>query len=499
MSAAAELRDGALELRIVRDLLQHGGKGLGRYDDSGISVDSFSHPIYREVFRLASDLDAEGQAVHALSIAQAAAGADLSLDRLSGLEGAFEPVLDAASLRKVGERLNALARARAAASVWEQGIARVTDRPEAVDSIVEHVNEALRQRGAEGAPEWPDDVSIGQLVSRGAFLVEPLVPANGTTTIFGPPGGGKTFAAIGLALATAHGEASWLGLPVRRHGAVLYLAAEGHGHLSDRIQAWKEAHGVKPTQVLGVHFETGVPALDTEQAVSKLLPRIRRLRPVLIVVDTLARHFAGQSENDSACMGAFVRGCDRLRDAAGGAAVVILHHPAKGMGSGERGSSALRGAMDSMIEVTKAETSLTLTCSKTKDAAAWAPIDAELRASGRSAVLVPTQFEPQTRLAGPSTLMLRTLVETFGADGADSNELRDVLSQLSRSSFYRARTDLKDRGLVAEVRGRLQPTPAGRLEERHLPRSESPEVEPGTLPTISGSIPRQIPTPSGHV
>jgi hypothetical protein len=69
-------------------------------------------------------------------------------------------------------------------------------------------------------------------------------------------------------------------------------------------------------------------------------------------------------------MGRAVAGLDRLKTAFG-AFVLVIHHTTKGGGS-ERGSSALRGAADVMIECEASENlngpAVTLKCSKMKDA-----------------------------------------------------------------------------------------------------------------------------------
>jgi hypothetical protein len=70
---------------------------------------------------------------------------------------------------------------------------------------------------------------------------------------------------------------------------------------------------------------------------------------VLVVIDTLAR-CARIEENSSSDMGEVVAACDRIR-AETSAAVLLIHHPGKEAKKGARGSSALRAAVDSEIEV----------------------------------------------------------------------------------------------------------------------------------------------------
>ena len=71
----------------------------------------------------------------------------------------------------------------------------------------------------------------------------------------------------------------------------------------------------------------------------------------LIVIDTLARAFAGGNENASEDMGALVRNMDQIREATG-ANVLFIHHSGKDQAKGARGHSSLRAAIDTEIEVT---------------------------------------------------------------------------------------------------------------------------------------------------
>jgi hypothetical protein len=69
----------------------------------------------------------------------------------------------------------------------------------------------------------------------------------------------------------------------------------------------------------------------------------------LVIIDTLAR-CASIDENSSHGMGQVVAACDRIRRETN-ASVLITHHTGKDPSNGARGSSALRAAVDSEIEV----------------------------------------------------------------------------------------------------------------------------------------------------
>ncbi|MBX9265093.1 helicase RepA family protein, partial [Klebsiella pneumoniae] len=93
-------------------------------------------------------------------------------------------------------------------------------------------------------------------------------------------------------------------------------------------------------------------------------------KPVqLIVIDTLARCFGGNDENDAKDMGAFIEGCDTIKRETG-ATVLVVHHSGKDDTKGARGSSAFRAALDAEFNVRREGDggAIILTCTKVKDA-----------------------------------------------------------------------------------------------------------------------------------
>jgi hypothetical protein len=88
--------------------------------------------------------------------------------------------------------------------------------------------------------------------------------------------------------------------------------------------------------------------------------------PALVVIDTLARCFDGD-ENLQEDMGRFIGGVDRLRRDFN-ATVVVVHHTRLGADR-ERGSTAFRGAADTMVHCERLnDTELEISCNKQKDA-----------------------------------------------------------------------------------------------------------------------------------
>ena len=99
-----------------------------------------------------------------------------------------------------------------------------------------------------------------------------------------------------------------------------------------------------------------------------------KLQPGLVVIDTLARSFVGGDENSATDMGELVDAVQRIQTEVK-CAVILVHHTGKkgGPQTQERGSSALRGAMDTMVRVGMSKRVVTISCDKQKDAEPFDP------------------------------------------------------------------------------------------------------------------------------
>lgn len=204
------------------------------------------------------------------------------------------------------------------------------------------------------------------------YLVKGVLPADALAAVYGPSGSFKSFWAIDVACHVASGKA-WDGSSVTR-GAVLYVVGEGGVGVPRRICAWERAKN--DGQQLRNLYRVEMPVfLANESQQEQLILAANKVKqetgePVrLIVVDTVARCFGGADENRAADMGAFIAGCDKVK-AATGATVLLVHHTGKDIERGGRGSSALRGALDTEFFIMRENDdglAITLTCTKQKD------------------------------------------------------------------------------------------------------------------------------------
>jgi len=327
------------------------------------------------------------------------------------------------------------------------------------------------------------DVELEQLPPM-AWLADGILPLGGLAAIYGAPGAGKSFLSLDLAFSIGTGV-SWCGREIV-HGGALYVAGEGDAGLSQRIVAWKSAH-----RVLGEAVGVGVitdpidllKPLDVARIVTAAkAPHVGQpLR--LIVIDTLARAMVGGDENDTRDMSTVIAAADRIRDETG-AAVLLVHHTSKNSDQ-ERGSSALRGAVDTLLFCEDGDDGRQLVCAKQKDAEAFSPIPFRLVAGHGSCVVQaadsPEVAREQAGVMNPKRFQaLRVLRESFTDRGATTTEWFEA-SNLTRRTFFRTRTWLVDAGYVAEGSrgGRYTVTLSGKVAQLPSATGAKPVPTPG--------------------
>ena len=191
------------------------------------------------------------------------------------------------------------------------------------------------------------------------YIIKGLLAPGDLAVLFGPPGAGKSLIAPYLAHAVAAGR-SIFGRRVRQ-GVVLYVAAEDGAGMKLRATALRALHGdadglrivAEPVDLMG-------DGITNTADLGDLHTIARSLGAVLIVLDTLAAAFPALDENDGRSMGRVVKVLRDLgapAEAEGaeptwqGAAVMAVHHAAKGGGTTPRGHGVLDGAADVTLRI----------------------------------------------------------------------------------------------------------------------------------------------------
>lgn len=270
--------------------------------------------------------------------------------------------------------------------------------------------------------------------------------------LFGPTGIGKTFVTLSMAAAITTGGA-WQGHEVRQ-APVLYVIAEGVSGLAPRVTAWQR-HEQLYTVAPIVWLPQAVNLLD-RVAVGALITLATEIEPALVVVDTLARCMVGADENSAKDIGVVVENLERIRRATS-ACVLAVHHTGKDETAGARGHSALKGAMDTELELTGDADHLVLTATKQRNSPEGIIGRYRLLPIADSVVLAPA-----TSSAGVSSRdmhALETLASIDTGYGIASTIWRDACDPkvVAARTFYRARKQLIDDALAANVGTDKQP------------------------------------------
>lgn len=180
------------------------------------------------------------------------------------------------------------------------------------------------------------------------YLIDGLLAEGELSVLWAAPKSGKTFIALRLAFGLACGVGMW-GRAVSPGAKVLLVAAEGQGGLKKRVDALAEELGEDDNAFLVLAQAPNINSPDNE--LDTLIQIVRDHDIALVILDTLARTFGDADENSAKDMGIFVKNIDQIRHQTK-AHVLVIHHSTK-EGQTARGSSALEGAADIILKVTK--------------------------------------------------------------------------------------------------------------------------------------------------
>lgn len=261
------------------------------------------------------------------------------------------------------------------------------------------------------------------------YLIDDVLDLGAMAVTYGDSNVGKTYVVLDQARCVAAGV-DWNGHKVKK-GLVVYVAAEGGRGFRKRIAAFRKHHGIDKLPFALVPCPIDLHATPGDsRALIDLVKEAEAAAGepcVLIVVDTLARAMGAGDENTSVDMGLLVRHCDRLR-AATGATVNLIHHTGKDKARGARGSSALRAATDTEIEIDNGVVSV----QKQRDMARAEPMHFQLtgvaigqRADGREVTACVVEWvaasEFENRIS-PAAAELMAVIEEIVAARADTGE-----------------------------------------------------------------------------
>jgi hypothetical protein len=183
------------------------------------------------------------------------------------------------------------------------------------------------------------------------WLVEDLIVKHSVNMIFGKSGSTKSFLALHMALALSHKREFFdLGSDVDAHVPVIYVALEGKSGMKNRLKGYHQWFSEdKPKDFYISDFN---PVLTQDATVDAFIEQTKKLGVIdpLIIIDTYNQATPSMNENDAGQTGAVMKNCQKMVKELG-ATVLIVHHSNKSEDGDYRGSSAIHGAMDTMLKV----------------------------------------------------------------------------------------------------------------------------------------------------
>ncbi len=187
-------------------------------------------------------------------------------------------------------------------------------------------------------------------LQRRKYLIKHWLDEGALSVVYGASNSGKTFFALDIASHISLGW-KWRGHNTK-DGSVIYIAGEGAGGISERLEAFRLHHEIDDYGELFI-LRSALTLSGEDANIDDFISLLEDIpNKKLIIVDTLARNMGAGDENSTKDMNEFVRQCDKLRDETG-AHVMIIHHTGKEEGRGARGSSALKAAIDTEIAITQ--------------------------------------------------------------------------------------------------------------------------------------------------
>lgn len=187
-----------------------------------------------------------------------------------------------------------------------------------------------------------------------AHVIKGVVALGESVVIAGPPKSGKSALVTDLLAAVALGE-DWRGYRSRRRVGALYVALERGTDVTRMLRAQAAR---RDTDRLPVAVARGLVNLLDPDSVDILTDTVRTASEALgvevgiVVVDTIAKALAagGGDEDRARDMGRALANLSRLRDVTG-VSTICIAHTSKSEEGGPRGSSALVGDADLVVQI----------------------------------------------------------------------------------------------------------------------------------------------------
>jgi hypothetical protein len=255
-----------------------------------------------------------------------------------------------------------------------------TDEPASLtdDALAERIHDTapVPQPSAKPVPGIYRAVQAWAPRPAREFVVDGLLWRGDLAVLYGEGGIGKTYAMVDMAVAVAMAE-PWLDLPVTPGKTLLVDEESGQNRILDRLERTMRGHGIAPGTDVPI-FATSFASWDLRAKgdARRLCGLVTETQAQLVIIDALVDVMLGGDENAVKDVQPIFHNL-RLVAQTTGAAIVVMHHANKG--GNQRGSSAIRGAVETVLCLSRQDSEghvLRLEAEKMRDSA---PIKVGLR------------------------------------------------------------------------------------------------------------------------
>lgn len=179
------------------------------------------------------------------------------------------------------------------------------------------------------------------------YIVENIVAEGSVNLWYGQWGSKKTWSAIDLGVCVAMGK-DWLGMQVKQNTVLIIDEESGDSRLADRIKLTMKGESADANTPIKSVSLAQFNLLKQPSDAIYLLDLIKQVGAKMVIIDALADIMLGGDEN-SVKDTQPVFACLRKIAEVSGASMIVIHHANK-LG-GYRGSSAIAGAIDTMVKI----------------------------------------------------------------------------------------------------------------------------------------------------
>ncbi len=276
------------------------------------------------------------------------------------------------------------------------------------------------------------------------YIVKPLIARRTVNVVYGPAGKGKTYVLTSLSVCTAGAKDSWVGFEIEPCIVLFVDEESGEIRLSRRINEALRGELLDGSANLFYTCLNGLK-LDSDAGQVELQSIIEKTSAGLVVIDALADVMDGD-ENSKKDVQPVFNALRRIAEATN-CAIIVIHH--SGKNGDYRGSSAIKGAVDVLIQISSEEGSrfINFKTEKMRDGEAleWSA-EATWTESGQFYLTAVESKRSRSAFSKSERYVIRFLREH---NNATIDEIKAAADACTPEAARRAVYSLVDKGIAA--------------------------------------------------